>query len=118
MPLTGVLASIVHPQLAEALTALEATALGSSAEFGQSITIRRLDTTLAAQSVRLTVPSGAGMVQSAAAEQGEASVMVVGRTDLDIAKGDRFNHDGTLYQVDFVRPGRQVHTVAYARAVQ
>jgi hypothetical protein len=56
---------------------------------------------------------------SQGAEQPEQAVLVVGATDLDIQSGDRFNDEhGVLYQVAYVRPNRQVQTVAEAEAVQ
>ncbi len=83
-----------------------------------SISIRRGNTTLPGQSVRI---ARAGTIaqrsDSGGLEQSSGRVVVVGDTALDIAIGDRFNVGGDLYQVDFVRPNRRAMTVAEARLV-
>lgn len=111
--------SLFDARLVAAVKSVAERTFQSDSPFVQSITIRRGNNTLPAQWVRLTNPSGARSVQGGAAQQEEASVTVVGPTALDIQAEDRFNdEDGTLYQVFFVHPNRDVQTVAEARAKQ
>lgn len=115
----SVTAQIAHPQLADDLRTIAAALLGSTAEFGQTITIRRGAATLAAQDARIVPQGGASSRNGTQTQQEEQRVLVVGGIALDIAAGDRFNDaDGTLYEVYYVRPNRQVQVVAEARAVQ
>jgi len=82
-----------------------------------SITLRRNNATLPAQTVRIA-RSGRGNVQDGAAAQASvAPVIVLGDTTFDVQPEDRFTHDGLLYQIEFVRPNRRVMVVAEAKAV-
>jgi hypothetical protein len=85
-----------------------------------SITIRRGDTTLAAQTVRIARAGGAqGREQdSEGAQQVMGRIVVLGPTTLDIAPGDRFTLAGTLYQVAFIRPNRRAAVVAEAEIIE
>lgn len=83
-----------------------------------SITIRRGNTTLAAQTVRIARRSGYQRRDSAAATQATTSVVVLGTVALDIQVADRFTHQGLLYEVEFVRPNRRAVTVAEATAIE
>lgn len=83
-----------------------------------SITIRRGASTLAAQTVRIARAGTRALQQDAGSiEQSSQPVVVVGAVELNIAKGDRFNAGGLLYEVDFVRPNRRAATMAEARVV-
>ena len=82
-----------------------------------SITIRRGNTTLPAQTVRIA-RSGRGNVQDGTAAQAStAPVIVLGDTTFDVQPEDRFTVEGLVYQVEFVRPNRRVAIVAEAKAV-
>lgn len=121
MPLgNSVAGHLIHPSLAETLRPALETLLGREEAFGHSIAIRRGATTLAEQKVRLA-PIGRGFARernSEGAQQDELSVFVIGLPTLDIAVSDRFNDgDGALYEVYFIRPNRQIQTVAEARLV-
>lgn len=85
-----------------------------------SIAIRRGSSTLATQIVRVERigRSRSRKVQGAASEESRVDILVVGETDLDIAKDDRFTIGGDLYQVTFVLPNRQVDTQAEAEMVR
>ena len=111
---------LIHPLLTDDLQVPVATLFGSTAEFGESIIIRRDGTPLASQDVRLVVQSGrSSQRESPGAEQLELNIFVAGGPSLDIEVGDYFNDSaGTLYKVTFVRPNRQIQTVAEARAEQ
>lgn len=86
-----------------------------------SIAIRRGDTTLTAQPVRI---AGAGSAQgqekdAAGSQEARGRVLVLGGIAFDIQPGDRFNDDnGVLYTVVFVRPNRAAAVVAEAEAVE
>lgn len=83
-----------------------------------SISIRRGNNTLPGQSVRI---ARAGTIaqrsDGGGLEQSSGRVVVMGEPALDIALGDRFNVNGDLYEVDFVRPNRRAMVVAEARLV-
>ncbi|MGD9729961.1 MAG: hypothetical protein AB7R40_22190 [Nitrospiraceae bacterium] len=83
-----------------------------------SITIRRGNSTLAAQTVRIARRSGYQRQDSAAATQATTAVVVMGAVALDIQVDDRFTHGGLLYEVGFVRPNRRAATVAEATAIE
>ena len=84
-----------------------------------SITIRRGNTTLAAQSVRIARAGGRGSVATGGGiEQANQGVVILGATTLDIQAEDRFTVSGTLYEVTVVRPNRRAATVAEGKVVQ
>lgn len=82
-----------------------------------SIVIRRGNTTLAAQTVRIARLAPARRTDQGNVEQSEQRVVVMGAIALDIAKGDRFNAGGNLYEVDFVRPNQTAMVAAEARLI-
>lgn len=86
----------------------------------ESIVLRRGDTALAAQTVRIArAGTAARRVDGGNAEQWEQRVVVLGAADLDIETGDRFNDTaGRLYEVDFVRPNRGAMTAAEAKGIE
>lgn len=94
--------------------------LAVRADRPESIVIRRGDTALAPQTVRIARSgTAARRVDGGNAEQWEQRVVVLGGTDLDIETGDRFNDtSGRLYEVDFVRPNRTAATVAEAKGIE
>lgn len=69
-----------------------------------SITIRRNNQNLAAQTVRLIIPKKEKMRarRSEAGKEMNVDVIVMGATTLDIMMGDRFVHAGLLYEIIWV----------------
>jgi hypothetical protein len=84
-----------------------------------SIAIRRGNTTLAAQTVRIARGGNiqAGSVDTAGVQAAVGAVIVVGDPDLDIRPGDRFTVAGVLYQVTALHPVREHGTQAQAGMV-
>ena len=85
-----------------------------------SIVIRRGNTTLAAQTVRIARGGNvqAGSSDTAGTQAAIAPVVVVGDAGLDIKPNDRFTVGGILYQVSAIHPNRDHGTQAQARMVQ
>jgi hypothetical protein len=85
-----------------------------------TITIRRGSTTLPAQDVRVErLGQGSSMkVDRTHSEESRTRILVVGEVGLDIQKDDRFNWDGHLYRVLFLRPNTQVDTQAEAELIE
>jgi hypothetical protein len=83
------------------------------------VTLRRGDTTLAAQKIRI-VRAGSRAVGQAgmASDATRQAVILYGAGELDVQQGDRLTHDGHLYEVTFVRPSLLIGTVAEAEAVK
>ena len=84
-----------------------------------SITIRRGEGELAAQTVRL---AGAGRAStrrdSEGGQESRGSVIICGSVTLDIQVDDRFTVDGILYRVTYVRPSRLFGIISEAQAVE
>lgn len=101
------------------MAAEQSSTLGTASGIGEAITIRRGNSTLSSQNVRIARPQ---TPRNSSVEGGRSmrqSVLLVGDTSLDVAVDDRFNdQNGTLYEVVFVRPNRQIDTVAECEAVQ
>lgn len=85
-----------------------------------SIAIRRGNTTLAAQTVRIARGGNAqaGSTDAAGMQAAIAPVVVVGDAALDIRPQDRFTVGGVLYEVTAIHPNRDHGTQAQARQVQ
>jgi hypothetical protein len=85
-----------------------------------NITIRRGDTTLNPQPVRIARAGGAQGRErdSEGAQQVVGRVVVLGSKTLDVQPGDRFTLDGSLYQVAFIRPNRRAAVVAEAEIIE
>lgn len=85
-----------------------------------SIAIRRGSQTLPAQTVRIARGGNvqAGSTDAEAMQAAFAPVVVVGDASLNIAPGDRFTVQGTLYQVVALHPNRDAGVQAQARMVQ
>lgn len=85
-----------------------------------SIVLRRGDTTLPAQTVRIAPRSSAQArtERGTLTRQAEQGVTILGSTSLDIAVGDRFTTGGVLYIVVFVRVGLDVAKQAEADAIE
>jgi len=82
------------------------------------VELRRGDTTLGAQEVRIEAVGRGSRLQSDAAREAQTAVVIFGAMDLDIAVDDRFTQDDILYRVVFVSVNRDVDTQAEAVAVQ
>lgn len=82
----------------------------------QEIVIRRGQTTLDGQDVRIVRAGTAGTrIQGMGTEESRATVLVYGDIDLDIQPEDKFvDGAGLLYRVVLVRPNRRVGMVAEA----
>ena len=102
------------------LAKMKADVLDVIGDHSASITIRRGNTTLAAQTVRVerVGRSGSQQKDAAASDQTESRMVVVGDEDLDIALGDRFNALGFLCEVTAVHPNTQIGTQAEAVVIQ
>jgi hypothetical protein len=84
-----------------------------------SLAIRRNETTLTAQLMRIEIAGPRGWaLQSDAARQAQQAAFILGEPDMDIAIGDRLNHANILFKVVFVQPNRLACTIAEAVAVE
>lgn len=83
-----------------------------------SLALRRGETTLAAQTVRIARLRNASRSQTEAGREWRGGVVVVGAPGLDIQVDDRFTVEGSVYRVQFVRPNRDTGTQAEATLVQ
>jgi hypothetical protein len=84
-----------------------------------SIAIRRGDTTLTAQDMRIEIAGTRGYrLQSAAAREANQSIFILGAHDMDIAVEDRLTYNNILYRVVFIQPNRLAATIAEAVAVE
>lgn len=85
-----------------------------------SILIRRGNTTLASQMVRIARGGNvqAGAVDVAGVQAAIQPVVVAGDASLDIRPGDRLTVGGILYEVTAVHPNRDQGVQAQARQVQ
>lgn len=84
-----------------------------------SIALRRGESTLTAQLMRVEIAgTRAMMMMSDAARQAEQAAFILGEPDMDIAVEDRFTHSGILFEVAFVQPNRLACTIAEAVAVK
>ncbi len=74
----------------------------------------------AAQTVRIVRGGGGRSSHATNTNTGEmtAGVLIVGAATMVVQIGDRFNIGSELYQIDWVRPNRQVRTVAEATVVK
>jgi hypothetical protein len=82
------------------------------------VEFRRGDAVLNAQECRIEATGRGSRLQSDAAREARAAVVVFGASDLDVAVDDRFTEAGVLYRVVFIAPNRDVDTQAEAVAVE
>ncbi len=82
------------------------------------IAIRRGDTTLPPQPVRITRMGAAQQKDTTGAQEARQRVLVLGSLTFDVAVGDRFNTATELYQVIFIRPNRLAAVIAEAEAIE
>lgn len=83
-----------------------------------TIQIRRGNTTLANQQVRVARLSGGQEKQGQNTQESRGKVVVVGSLTFDVKVNDRFNADGLLYRVSFVRPNDLAAVIAEAELVE
>lgn len=83
-----------------------------------SITLRRAETTVAAQSVRLARLSSGSRYRTEAGAESRGGMLISGAPTLNIQLDDRFTLDGAVYRVRFVRPNRDTGTQAEAELAQ
>jgi hypothetical protein len=83
-----------------------------------SLAIRRGDSTLSAQDMRIEYAGARGFrLQSDAARSAQQAVFILGEPDMDIAVDDRLTYGGVLFEVVFIQPNRLAATIAEAVAV-
>lgn len=84
-----------------------------------SIAIRRGNTTLAAQTVRIARGGNvqAGVTDTDGLQAAVGAVVVVGDATLNIQPNDKFTVNGALYEVIAIHPNREHGTQAQARQV-
>ena len=78
------------------------------------LVLRRGETTLPAQQVRIERTSGSSPHSSVSAVQPTTAVIILGDKTLDIQRDDRFVYANRPYVVKFVRPNRLAVTMAEA----
>jgi hypothetical protein len=83
-----------------------------------SITLRRAETTVSAQSVRISRLSSGSRFRTDAGAESRSGMLISGATTLNIQMDDRFTLDGAVYRVSFVRPNRDTGTQAEAELAQ
>ena len=90
------------------------------ADNAQSIVVRRGNTTLPAQSVRIARIANQGVVRNGeGTQESRGRVVVLGGLALDIRPDDRFSDaHGVLYRVVLVRPNRRAAVIAEAEVVE
>lgn len=79
--------------------------------FGESVVLRRGATALAAQNCQIMNINGRSR-RSDESTLAVATPELHGSSQMDVAEGDRFTLDGTVYEVIFVRPERITQTIA------
>jgi len=84
-----------------------------------SLAIRRGETTLTAQPMRIEYAGlRAYRLQSDAAREAQQAMFILGEPDMDIQPEDRLTYDGKSIRVVFVQPNRLAATIAEAIAVK
>lgn len=84
-----------------------------------SLALRRGETTVTAQAMRIEYAGSRGFrLQSDAARSAQQAMLILGEPDMDIAVGDRLTYNGILMQVVFIQPNRLAATIAEAVAVE
>lgn len=78
-----------------------------------SLALRRGDTTLTAQLMRIEYAGTRGFrLQSDAARSANQAVFILGEFDMDIQNEDRLTYDDHLIEVVFIQPNRLPGTIA------
>ncbi len=85
------------------------------AENEVSLAIRRAETSLTAQAMRIEYAGARGFrLQSDAAREAQQAVFILGEPDMNIQPEDRLTFDGHVLKVVFVQPNRLAATIAEA----
>jgi hypothetical protein len=85
----------------------------------EDIVIRRGNTTLDAQGVRVARLSRGRIHTGDGSRESRGGVVVMGGSDLDIRPDDRFTDaNGVLYRVVIVRPNRRAAVMAEAQVIE
>lgn len=104
------------------LARIEADMTAIRGEWSHSVAFRRVvdgvETTLAAQPVRVAAEGGPSVRQGQAADETRTGIVLIGSRTLDVRRNDRFNVDGRLYRVTGVHPDNRAFTQARAELVQ
>ena len=79
-----------------------------------AVTIRRGNTTLVPQSVRLLRRKTGVVSRTPQGTETRTGVLIMGAVDLDIQINDRFTTGGALYRVSYVQPDKRAATFAEA----
>lgn len=84
-----------------------------------SLAIRRNDTTLSAQLMRIEIAgTRAMMAMSDAARQAKQAAYILGEPDMNIMIDDRLTYNNILLRVVFIQPNRLAATIAEAVVVE
>lgn len=83
-----------------------------------NIILRRGESTLAAQQVRIARLSSGSRYRSESGGESRGGMLISGAPDMDVALDDRFTLNGDVYRIKFVRPNRDTGTQAEAELVQ
>lgn len=100
------------------LTQMQADLAAVRGDNEVQIVIRRGQTTLAAQRVRVARMSPGAKRDDAAVREARGQVVLMGGLTLDVQLDDRFTLSGVLYRVSFVRPNRTVAVMAEAEQIE
>ena len=83
-----------------------------------AIQLRRGSITYAAQNVRLARTASGSRQRGDVSVETRGTVVVVGPVGWDVQIKDRFNADGKLYEVKFMRTNRDAATIIEAEVVE
>jgi hypothetical protein len=97
---------------------MRALAANVRADRSVTVDIRRGETVLDPQDVRIEAVSRGFRLQSDAAREANSAVVIFGAMDLNIAVEDRLTVDDVLYRVVFVSVNRDIDTQAEAVGVE
>ena len=99
-------------------TAAQADMRAIRADNEVSVAIRRGESSLSAQSMRIEYAGTRGFrLQSDAAREANQAVFILGEPDMNIDIDDRLTYGNVLFEVVFVQPNRLACTIAEAVAV-
>ncbi len=102
-------------------TAAQADMRAIRADNEVSVAIRRGESSLTAQLMRIEYAGGSTRgfrLQSDAAREANQAVFILGEPDMNIAIDDRLTYGSILFRVVFVQPNRLACTIAEAVAVE
>ena len=83
-----------------------------------SITIRRGNTTLAAQKVRVARHGSSGRKDDGSTREVRSRMTLLGETTMDIQPDDRFDIAGQLYRVTSIRSNKRAGVMADIEAIE